>query len=455
MSTAVWWIRRDVRLHDNPALLAALQHGRVVPLFINDPAFKQVSARRKAFLVNGLARLEEQLHARGSRLLYKSGAPEKVLRKVLRESGAEAVYAEEDFTPYARQRDARLEQILPLTLIQGQLIHHPMAIRKPSGKPFTVFTPFSKAWKSLLPDTLTLLPVPLRLPFPDLPLVSDPLPRVPEDPAFPSGELHALDRLQHFTAAAGDPGLLHYAENRDRVAMDGTSGLSPYLHFGMSSLRQAASAAMSAAAHNPGHRDSIQTWIHELAWREFYISILFHFPDVLEHSFRRQYDSIAWNNSDADFDIWKNGETGYPMVDAAMRQLKETGWMPNRARMVTASFLVKDLLIDWRRGEAWFQSNLLDADLAANNGGWQWSAGTGTDAAPYFRIFNPVLQSRKFDPGGEYIRRWVPELAHLADNTIHAPWEAGIDARGYPAPIVNHQQARQQTLAAFQAVKQM
>ena len=197
-------------------------------------------------------------------------------------------------------------------------------------------------------------------------------------------------------------------------------------------------------------RKSAQTWLNELIWREFYIHILYHFPHVREGSFRVQYDQIQWRNDLDEFSAWKNGLTGYPVVDAAMRQLTATGWMHNRARMIVASFLVKDLLIDWRWGERWFMQNLLDGDMAANNGGWQWTSGTGTDAAPYFRIFNPVLQSKKFDPNGAYIRKWVPELVHLDSISIHAPWEKKIEVPGYPAPIVDHKYARERVLAAYQ-----
>jgi deoxyribodipyrimidine photo-lyase len=237
--------------------------------------------------------------------------------------------------------------------------------------------------------------------------------------------------------------------------LEGTSILSPYIHFGMLGLRTAVQGALEAIATVTGEDDkrSAGIWLNELIWREFYVHILYHFPHVQKDNFRSKYDRIQWRNDPDEFQDWKAGQTGYPVVDAAMRQMAATGWMHNRARMITASFLVKDLLIDWRWGEHWFMENLLDGDIAANNGGWQWTAGTGTDAAPYFRIFNPITQSRKFDPDGNYIRRWVPELAHLDSSEIHAPWEAKVKVPGYPLPIVDHRFARERTLEAYKATR--
>jgi deoxyribodipyrimidine photo-lyase len=233
--------------------------------------------------------------------------------------------------------------------------------------------------------------------------------------------------------------------------LEGTSSLSPYLRFGMLGLRQAVSAAKQAVAEKRGA--GAEVWLNELIWREFYIQILYHFPHVSKTSFKTSLANIPWRNIDSEFQAWKDGMTGVPVVDAAMRQLKEIGWMHNRARMIVASYLVKDLLIDWRWGEAWFMENLLDGDIAANNGGWQWTAGTGTDAAPYFRIFNPVLQSAKFDPNGDYIRRWIPELRELNAKEIHAPWEKNIKVQGYPAhPIIERDKER--TLQAYKLSKE-
>jgi deoxyribodipyrimidine photo-lyase len=236
--------------------------------------------------------------------------------------------------------------------------------------------------------------------------------------------------------------------------LDGTSVLSPYIRFGMISMRQAVHAALPSPHGRGVGGERENTWLNELIWREFYVQILYHFPHVAKTAFNPSLANIPWRNDEAEFAAWKEGLTGMPIVDAAMRQLKETGWMHNRARMIVASFLVKDLLIDWRWGEAWFMENLLDGDIAANNGGWQWTAGTGTDAAPYFRIFNPVLQSAKFDPHGNYIRKWVPELSGLNAKQIHAPWELGIKVKGYPEkPIVDRSIVKERTMKAYNMSK--
>jgi len=250
--------------------------------------------------------------------------------------------------------------------------------------------------------------------------------------------------------------IYQYANNRNRMDLDSTSALSPYIRFGMIGLRQAIHNAGQAIrqARSGDEKRGVEVWLNELIWREFYIQILYHFPHVSKTAFNSALTDIPWRNDESEFERWKDGKTGYPVVDAAMRQLRETGWMHNRARMIVASFLVKDLLINWQWGERWFMENLLDGDPAANNGGWQWTAGTGTDAAPYFRIFNPVLQSKKFDPHGDYIRKWVHELGHLSTDAIHAPWEKKVEVRNYPQPIINHHAAREETLSAYKLSKE-
>jgi deoxyribodipyrimidine photo-lyase len=419
-----------------------------------------------AFLFEGLRRLDAGLRARGSRLIVRQGDPVEELARLVGESGAEAVFAEEDYWPYGRHRDARAAAALPLHLAGGVTIHPPEAVLKSDGKPYTVFTPFSRAWKALplpaagavlaAPDSLPTVPHLDSLPIPDEPALSPTAP-------FRPGEAEAHRRLQAFVDG-DDPAIYRYGESRDRPDLASTSQLSPYLRFGMLSARQAAVSALAAIEAAPGAqaRSEAGTWLTELIWREFYLSIQYHFPETERYSLRAGLRDIIWDNDGAAFAAWCQGQTGYPVVDAAMRQLAQTGWMHNRARMIVASFLVKDLLIDWRWGERWFMQHLVDADPAANNGGWQWTAGTGTDAAPYFRIFHPVLQGKKHDPEGAYVRRWVPELARVPGRYVHAPWEmppevqreAGcVVGRDYPAPIIDHAWARERVLAAYAQAK--
>ena len=471
MKTAIWWIRRDLRLSDNQALHTALESAQqVIPTFIIDPALigsRHSSQKRSAFLWAGLRHLEADLRNTGSRLIVRLGEPLQALEQMVDQSGAQQIYAQADYSPYAIHRDHRVADRLPVELISGTSLRHPQSVLKSDGTPYTVFTPYMKAWKALpLPSAGEALPAPRSISTPDH-LTSEPIPTSPTLPAempFEAGEAQALGRLWAFTAGEDAP-IFQYADQRNRMDLEGTSQLSPYLKFGMLSPRQAIIAAGSAIQDAPDaeSRKGPETWLNELIWREFYISILYHFPYVLKSSFRESLRDIRWNNDRADFDAWCQGRTGYPIVDAAMRQLSQTGWMHNRARMIVASFLVKDLLIDWRWGEGWFMQHLVDGDPAANNGGWQWTAGTGTDAAPYFRIFNPILQSQKFDPAGEYIRRWVPELADLPDKYIHTPWQTPpelqkkfscVIGKDYPPPIIDHSFARNRTLVAYNIARE-
>lgn len=455
----IWWIRRDIRLIDNPALQFAVRlGGRVLPVFILDSQLMDRTAPdRKAFLLAGLHSLDTDLRRRGSRLWVFEGQPVEVLTRLCSESGAQCIVAEEDYSPYARRRDALVSRVLPVEWVQGASVFHPQALVKADGKPYTVFTPFSKRWKAL--------------PFPDQPLSQPPavflpvtvsgeieLPEVLNNSEFPAGESAAQHRLAQFVQGP----IFEYETARNYFEQNGTSNLSPYLRFGMISIRAAALAAKAAMENTPDVvcRHSAEIWLNELIWREFYQSILYHFPFVLKTAFNPALRQIPWRNDAGALEAWQNGLTGVPVVDAGMRQLLQTGWMHNRARMLTASYLVKDLLINWQEGERWFMRHLLDGDPAANNGGWQWTAGVGTDAAPYFRVFNPFLQSQKFDPHGAYIRRWVPELQHVPGAFVHTPWlmpETEQKASGcwigkdYPAPRVDHFAAKDRVQQAYLA----
>jgi len=466
MQTTIWWIRRDLRLENNPALLAAVEGAdQLIPLFILDPhLLKAPPPRRQDFLLAGLGALDADLRRLGSRLVVRSGELVAVLRQLMAESGATRIYAGEDYSPYARQRDEHiLAAGLPLRLLPGVTVLHPGGVVKADGSPYTVYTPFSKAWKALALPTgdggIHVQPAPIAFPSTGE-VISEPMPEVRGSGLFPPGESEAQRRLERFCTGA----IYSYADDRNRLDLDGTSALSPYLRFGMLSPRRAVAAGLAAPGltGEPQAQRGADTWVNELIWREFYNAILYHFPHVLQAAFTPALRGIPWRQAPEDFQAWQSGLTGYPVVDAAMRQLAGTGWMHNRGRMIAASFLVKDLLIDWQEGEAWFMQSLVDGDPASNNGGWQWTAGVGTDAAPYFRIFNPVLQGRKFDPQGAYVRRWVPELADLPAEWIHHPWEAPTDVqhrygfqpgRDYPVPIVDHTFARQRALETYRIAK--
>ena len=473
MSRAIWWIRRDLRLTDNQALHAAVsRHQCVAPLFIIDPALQRspwFSARRWAFLVSGLHALDAALRQKGSRLLVRSGSPASLLPSLCREWHIDAVYAEQDHSPYAIRRDQAVQEQLGderFIRCQGVAIRAPGTVHKDDGSPYTVFTPYSRKWRAGLSlQRADIVHAPAALATPEE-LQSEPLPA--PDPAavgdgFRGGEAEARRKLGEFVRGPSAP-IDDYAKRRDLPAVAGTSMLSPYLRLGMISSRLAALGALTALdqAASSAAREGAESWLTELIWRDFYIALLAQFPHVRSRAFRSEYDHIAWRNDPDEFEAWCHGRTGYPFVDAAMRQLVQRGWMHNRARMVTASFLVKDLLIDWRWGEQWFMQQLLDGDPASNNGGWQWSAGTGADHAPYFRIFNPITQGKRFDPEGAYIRHWAPELEQVPERWIHEPWKMPAEAqeaagcrigRDYPAPIVDHKFARQRTLEAYKAVK--
>jgi len=470
VDTAIWWIRRDLRLSDNQALTKAISSANsVLPVFVLDPKLidsPNSSPKRLAFLFKGLAELDVDLRMRGSKLVIRRGEPLEVLSRLVRESGAKQIFAEEDFTPYARKRDSQIASQLSLKLVGGSCVSHPKSLLKMDGTPYKVFTPYMRAWKAHYKfHSVLLAPLPEFILTP-AEVTGDRLPGQPGLDVillFEPGEKAANQKLQEFISSEIG-GIYQYADSRNLMGVSGTAQISPYLRFGMLSARQCIYAAQEAMEGSTDEhaRKSAETWLNELIWREFYFAILYHFPFVLRQSFRENLRAIPWRNETKEFSAWCDGRTGYPIVDAAMRQLAETGWMHNRGRMITASFLVKDLVIDWRWGERFFMQRLIDGDPAANNGGWQWTAGTGTDAAPYFRVFNPILQGKKFDPEGSFIKRWIPELAAVPVRLIHTPWEMDtkiqqqsgcIIGENYPPPIVDHGFARERILEIYNITK--
>ena len=459
---SVLWFRRDLRLHDHPALQAAIEAGPVAPLFVLDPALlrgRWASPNRTAFLLASLRELDAALRERGARLHVRFGRPAEVVPGFAAEVAAADVFVSRDYSPYARRRDAAVARALEAAGIRfharrGTLVHEPEDVRGAAGQPLSVFTPFFRAWSAL--PLRTVLPAPGRIPsasaepgtIPQLASLGLP-PAV--DALPPAGEAAARARLERFLAGP----VCAYAETRDRLDLGGTSRISQDLHFGLLSPLEVVTRVRAVPC-------DAGKFVAEVAWREFYHHILWHHPRVLREPFQPAFAAIPWRNAPADFEAWAAGRTGYPVVDAAMRELLATGYMHNRARMIVASFLAKDLLIDWRLGEAHFMRHLIDGDVANNDGGWQWAASVGTDAQPYFRIFNPVAQSKKFDPEGAFIRRWLPELRRVPDRYLHEPWTMPADVqqaagciigRDYPAPIVDHHAARARALAAYEAVR--
>jgi deoxyribodipyrimidine photo-lyase len=458
----VCWLRSDLRLDDNRALChAAGTASELAVLFVLDErllASGRTGAPRVRFLLDCLARLAADLEARGSRLVLRRGDPVREIAGVLEETRAERLVWNRDYSPFAKRRDRAVEAAAAKRGVRTESFKDRVAfeageVLTKEGRPFAVYTPYRNAWRLRLsrapeePERLAKLPPPVAG------LASLALPTAEacgfagDETRIPTGGAAAAERrLETFLEkqAAG------YAESRDLPARDGTSRLSPYLRFGAISIRRCLAAAFERARERHG-RESVQKWIDELVWRDFYAAILDRNPHVTRGAHRREYDAVRWNDDPAAFAAWCRGETGYPLVDAGMRQLAQTGWMHNRVRMIAASFLVKDLLLDWRAGELFFYQRLVDGDPASNNGGWQWSASTGTDAQPWFRIFNPVAQGRKFDPDGAYVRRYVPELAHCEEDFVHAPWRAESPPRGYPAPIVDHAERRAEALRRFEA----
>jgi deoxyribodipyrimidine photo-lyase len=420
-STTIFWFRRDLRITDNAGLYRALREQQnVVCIFIFDTTILDTlddkKDKRVAFIHQTLQQLNDQLQQVGSSLLVLYGNPIELYTSIT----PKAVYTNHDYEPYAKLRDQRVADILKskncsFKTFKDQVIFEKDEVLKDDGKPYTIFTPYSKKWKAKL-NAFYQKSYPVEKYFASLkhlkPLTIPTLSEI----GFKEVPTEFPERSIKQSIIA------HYHTTRDFPAIAGTTKLSVHLRFGTVSIRKLVQIAIKKN----------EKWLNELIWRDFYHMILWHFPNV-EKAFKPQYDRVIWRNNEAEFKAWCKGQTGYPIVDAGMRELNETGFMHNRVRMIVASFLTKHLLIDWRWGEAYFAKKLLDFDLAANNGGWQWASGSGCDAAPYFRVFNPYLQTQKFDPDLKYIKKWVPE----------------VDTKQYPAPIVNHEVARARVLEAY------
>lgn len=425
---SIFWFRRDLRLHDNAALYHALKSGNpVLPIFIFDKnildKLEDKKDRRVEFIHNAIEEIQSELQQLGSTIVVKYGMPEDIFPALLDEYDVSALYTNHDYEPYAHERD---EAVLEYANSEGtdfhtykdQVIFEKNEVLSGAGTPYTVFTPYSRKWKEKV-NEFSLKSYPTEEYFDNF-LKTDTIkiPTLKEMGFEAVGEPFANKEVRESIVK-------NYAEQRNFPSIEGTSRMSIHLRFGTVSIRELARKAQELS----------ETWLNELIWRDFYFNILHHFPHIGEgHAFRKQYDFIEWRNNEDEFQKWCEGKTGYPIVDAGMRQLNETGFMHNRVRMITASFMIKHLLIDWRWGEAYFAKKLLDFDFSANNGGWQWAAGSGCDAAPYFRVFNPTLQTQKFDKNLEYIKKWVPEL----------------NSFDYPQPIVNHEFARKRVLEVYQ-----
>lgn len=444
--TSIFWFRRDARLDDNPALVAALEEGPVIPVFVIDPRLMAAAhERRRNLLVAGLIDLDTRLREHGGRLHVITGDPRRVIPRLVDEVGPVKVHVSREVTPYGLARDRAVANEVELRETDGVYAHPPGSVLTNEDRPYRVFTPFYRAWSHLLVSPVEL---------PENPEFSDSggdgLPQSP-DPVVPAGPSAAENRLREFQERVGG-----YDRERDRIDLDTTSHASVDLKFGWIGPRRLISEIGEA-------RDAGRSaFVRQVAWRDFYGHLLAEYPDIVNAAFDERYEGLSWRNDPDEIEAWKQGRTGYPLVDAAMRRLVQEGQMHNRARLIVASFLVKDLLVDWRIGERFFRHHLVDGDVSQNSWNWQWVAGVGTDAAPYFRVFNPISQSRRFDPDGVFIRRWLPELTSIPDQWVHAPWEAGplelishgVElGRDYPYPIVEHAMARRRALAAYEEAR--
>ena len=468
--TTLFLFRNDLRLDDNPGFAKAAANGPVVPIFIYDPDAMGTQAPGGAarwWLHHSLMALDQSLRDIGSRLIVRKGDAFEETVAIAHETEADAVHLSRGYAPWDIDLEVRLHDALnksgcSLRRFGGNILFEPEAVTTLSGDPYKVFTPFWRACLKLDPP-LGHTPAPAKLDPPShwpQGITIDDLRFMPAKPDWSSGlaanwrpgESGALERLSTFLEDAAED----YKNGRDIPSVMGTSRLSPHLKWGEISPRAVWRAVKNAEVRGE------EPYIRELGWRDFAHHLIFRFPSMHTKPLREEFTDVPWRNGGEALERWQKGQTGYPIVDAGMRELWHTGWMHNRVRMITASFLVKHLLIDWRSGAAWFMDTLVDADPANNNAGWQWVAGCGTDAAPYFRVFNPTLQGEKFDGQGDYVRHWVPELAHIPDRFLHQPWEAGpliLSEAGvtfgtdYPEPIVDHKLARTRALEAYKVVK--
>ena len=471
------WFRNDLRLTDHRALSAAVATGAsVIAVFVLDdqsPGAWKIGGASRWWLDKSLASLAQALEKRGNRLILRRGAAALEIPHLVAETKASAVYCSRAYEPWAAGQERDLKQALDaadvaLKRYGGTLLKEPEDVRTQAGEPFKVYTPFWRALSASYAAQKTLpapelIKAPAKFPKSDSRESLELHPQRPDwskgfDNNWTPGEIGARERLEQFLSTA----VKNYAEDRNRPDLPGTSRLSPHLHFGEITPAMCWQAAASAGHKKPGADKGIETFLKELVWREFSYTLLVQRPDLPEAPFRPEFAMFPWRRDAKLLEAWQRGQTGYPIVDAGMRELWQTGTMHNRVRMIAASFLIKDLLIPWQQGEAWFWDTLVDADLASNAASWQWVAGSGADAAPYFRIFNPITQGIKFDPNGDYVRRFVPELAKLPAALIHAPWEAPEEilhsakivlGKTYPLPVVDHAAARLRALAAYADVK--
>lgn len=458
--TVIHWFRRDLRIADNTALHHAAKHQLpVVPLYILSTwkkAHTWTGPNRQQFLCGSLASLDKNLSTIAGKLIIREGVAITEIEKLIRETGAIAIHYNRDPNPFGKQTETRLHQLCDTLGIECHghhdiALHHPDEALTLGDKPYRVYTPFSKKWLTLEKPTPLPTPKSLDTPtnIPSLPLPTLDHWQLPASTAtLPEpGERAARQRLK----TAIEEKISTYQDLRDAPSVPGTSRLSQDLRYGLISIRTLYHQALNTQSQaTPAAKTNIDTYIKELAWREFYFAILHHFPHVLDHEFNPDWRGLPWHQPDEKFDLWKQGRTGFPIVDAAMRELLATGFMHNRLRMITAMFLTKDLHLDWKLGESWFMQNLTDGEIASNNGGWQWSAGTGADAAPYFRIQNPWTQSSRHDPKGAYIKRWVPELKNTHPSLFAEPPKTSRPiAPDYPLPCLDHKTERDITLAIF------